>query len=57
MHYHDHYEKFYAEEEDLRRIRKKVMNEVEEEKEEKYKQLKFDFVDDYNLDEDQVAPI
>ena len=41
--------------EDLRRIRSHVMNEVEEEKEEKYKQLEFDF--DYNLTEDQVAPI
>ena len=29
--------------EDLRRIRSHVMNEVEEEKEEKYKQLEFDF--------------
>ena len=37
--------------EDLRRIRSHVMNEVEEEKEEKYKQLEFDFEDD------QVAPI
>ena len=37
------------EEEDLRRIRSHVMNEVEEEKEEKYKQLEFDF--------DLVAPI
>ena len=35
--------------EDLRRIRSHVMNEVEEEKEEKYKQLEFDF--------DLVAPI
>ena len=35
--------------EDLRRIRSLVMNEVEEEKEEKYKQLEFDF--------DLVAPI
>ena len=52
-----HYEKFYAEEEDLRRIRKKVMNETEEKKEEKPKQLEFDFEDDYNLDEDLVAPI
>ena len=42
--------------EDLRRIRSHVMNEVEEEKEEKYKQLEFDF-EDYNLTEDQVAPI
>ena len=37
--------------EDLRRIRSHVMNEIEEEKEEKYKQLEFDFKDD------QVAPI
>ena len=37
--------------EDLRRIRSHVMNEVEEEKEEKYKQLEFNFEDD------QVAPI
>ena len=38
--------------EDLRRIRSHVMNEViEEEKEEKYKQLELDFEDD------QVAPI
>ena len=37
--------------EDLRRIRSHVMNEVEEEKEEKYKQLEFDF------EEDQVIPI
>ena len=37
--------------EGLRRIRSHVMNEVEEEKEEKYKQLEFDFKDD------QVAPI
>ena len=37
--------------EDLRRIRSHVMNEVDEEKEEKYKQLEFDF------EEDQVAPI
>ena len=35
--------------EDFRRIRSHVMNEVEEEKEEKYKQLEFDF--------DLVAPI
>ena len=40
--------------EDLRRIRSHVMNEVEEEK---YKQLEFDFEKDYNLTEDQVAPI
>ena len=39
------------EEEDLRRIRSHVMNEVEEEKEEKYVQLEFEF------DEDLVAPI
>ena len=39
------------EEEDFRRIRSHVMNEVEEEKEEKYKQLEFEF------DEDLVAPI
>ena len=38
-------------EEDFRRIRSHVRNEVEEEKEEKYKQLEFDF------DEDLVAPI
>ena len=43
--------------EDLRRIRSHVMNEVEEEKEEKYKQLKFEFEDDFNLTEDLVAPI
>ena len=43
--------------EDFRRIRSHVMNEVEEEeKKEKYKQLEFDF-EDYNLTEDQVAPI
>ena len=46
-----HYEKFYDELEDLRQIRKKVMNVVEEEKEEKYEQLEFEF------DEDLVAPI
>jgi len=39
------------EEEDLRRIRSHVMNEVDEEKEEKYKQLEFEF------EEDLVAPI
>ena len=44
------------EEEDFRRIRSHVKNEIEEEKEEKYKQLEFDF-EDYNLTEDQVAPI
>jgi len=43
--------------EDLRRIRSHVMNEVEEEKEEKYKQLEFEFKDDFNLTEDQVSPI
>tara|TARA_B100000586_G_scaffold198302_1_gene146682 strand:+ start:919 stop:1080 length:162 start_codon:yes stop_codon:yes gene_type:complete len=52
-----HYEKFYDELEDLRQIRRKVMNVVEEKKEEKYEQLEFDFGDDYNLDEDLVAPI
>jgi len=44
------------EEEDFRRIRSHVKNEIEEEKEEKYKQLEFDF-EDYNISEDQVAPI
>ena len=43
--------------EDLRRIRSHVMNEVEEKKEEKYKQLEFEFEDDFNLTEDQVSPI
>ena len=43
------------EEEDFRRIRSHVKNEVEE-KEEKYKQLEFEF-EDYNLTEDQVAPM
>jgi len=47
----------YADEMAFSRIRSHVMNEVEEEKEEKYKQLEFDFENDYNLDEDQVAPI
>ena len=42
--------------EDFRRIRSHVMNEVEEEKEEKYKQLEFEF-EDYNITDDQVAPI
>ena len=44
--------------EDLRRIRSHVMNEVEEEEEkkEKYEQLEFDF-EDYNISDDQVAPI
>ena len=37
--------------EDLRRIRSHVKNEIEEEREEKYKQLEFEF------DEDLVAPI
>jgi len=41
------------EEEDFRRIRSHVMNEVEEEK---YKQLEFEF-EDYNISDDQVAPI
>ena len=45
------------EEEDFRRIRSHVMNEVEEKKKEKYKQLEFEFEDDFNLTEDQVAPI
>ena len=49
---------FYDEEEDFRRIRSHVKNEIEEEeKEKKYKQLEFDFEDDFNLTEDQVAPI
>jgi len=45
--------------EDLRRIRSHVMNEVEEGFffEEKYKQLEFEFEDDFNLTEDLVAPI
>ena len=47
----------YDEEEDFRRIRSHVKNEIEEEKEEKYKQLEFEFEDDFNLTEDQVAPI
>ena len=43
--------------EDFRRIRSHVMNEVEEEeKKEKYKQLEFDF-EDYNISDDKVAPI
>jgi hypothetical protein len=41
------------EEEDFRRIRSHVKNEIEEEK---YKQLEFDF-EDYNISDDQVAPI
>ena len=44
----------YDEEEDFRRIRSHVKNEVEEEK---YKQLEFEFEDDFNLTEDLVAPI
>ena len=47
----------YVDETDFSRIRSHVQNEVEEEKEEKYKQLEFDFEKDYNLTEDQVAPI
>ena len=47
---------FYDEEEDFRRIRSHVKNEIEEEKEEKYKQLEFEF-EDYNILDDQVAPI
>tara|TARA_Y100001951_G_scaffold8981_1_gene5645 strand:- start:32 stop:280 length:249 start_codon:yes stop_codon:yes gene_type:complete len=39
------------EEEDFRRIRSHVKNEIEEEKKKKYKQLEFDF------EEDLVAPI
>ena len=42
---------FKIDEEDFNRIRSHVQNEVEEEKEEKYKQLEFEF------DEDLVAPI
>ena len=41
------------EEEDFRRIRSHVKNEIEEEK---YKQLEFEF-EDYNISDDQVAPI
>ena len=44
------------EEEDFLRIRSHVKNEIEEEKEEKYKQLEFEF-EDYNISDDQVAPI
>ena len=44
------------EEEDFRRIRSHVKNEIEEEKK-KYKQLEFEFEDDFNLTEDLVAPI
>ena len=43
--------------EDLRRIRSHVMNEVREDQEEKYKQLEFELEDDFNLTEDQVSPI
>ena len=49
-------ESAYVDETDFNRIRSHVMNEVEEKKEEKYKQLEFDF-EDYNITEDQVAPI
>ena len=41
------------EEEDFRRIRSHVKNEIEEEK---YKQLEFEF-EDYNILDDQVSPI
>jgi hypothetical protein len=44
-------ESAYVDETDFSRIRSHVMNEVEVEKEEKYKQLEFEF------DEDLVAPI
>ena len=44
-------ESAYVDETDFNRIRSHVMNEVEEEKEEKYEQLEFEF------DEDLVAPI
>ena len=47
---------YEEEEEDFRRIRSHVKNEIEEEKEEKYKQLEFEF-EDYNISDDQVAPI
>ena len=40
------------EEEDFRRIRSHVKNEIEE----KYKQLEFEF-EDYNILDDQVSPI
>ena len=50
-------ESAYVDETDFSRIRSHVMNEVEEEKEKKYVQLEFDFEKDYNLTEDQVAPI
>ena len=60
------------EEEDFRRIRSHVKNEIELEKKyvpehpyctnwpitkKKYEQLEFEFEDDFNLTEDQVAPI
>ena len=41
----------YVDETDFNRIRSHVMNEIEEEKEEKYKQLEFEF------NEDLVSPI
>ena len=41
----------YADEMAFRRIRSHVQNEIEKKKEEKYKQLEFEF------DEDLVAPI
>ena len=44
-------ESAYVDETDFSRIRRHVMNEVEEEKEKKYVQLEFEF------DEDLVAPI
>jgi len=47
-----HYEKFYY------KIEDSLYDENEIEKEnKKYKQLEFDFENDYNLDEDLVAPI
>ena len=49
-------ESAYVDETDFSRIRSHVMNEIDEEKEKKYKQLEFEF-EDYNLTEDQVAPI
>jgi len=42
------------EEEDFLRIKSHVKNEIEEEK---YKQLEFEFEKDYNLTDEQVAPI
>ena len=50
-------ESAYVDETDFSRIRSHVMNEVEEKKKEKYKQLEFEFEDDFNLTEDLVAPI